>query len=52
MAQSSNDVRRTASLERLGYRVLRFWNNDVLCDPMAVTQVILDALSNGTSLPP
>ncbi|UUL83323.1 endonuclease domain-containing protein [Sphingomonas qomolangmaensis] len=29
-AQSAKDARRTAYLEAQGYRVLRFWNNDVI----------------------
>src|SRR5437899_1689174 len=29
-AESSTDDRRTAFLESKGYRVLRFWNNDIL----------------------
>src|SRR5687768_14522473 len=27
---SESDAQRTAALEQLGYRVMRFWNNDVL----------------------
>ncbi len=30
VAQCEADARRTAFLERSGYQVLRFWNNDVL----------------------
>jgi len=40
-----NDERRTQWLEAQGYRVLRFWNNDVLANTEAVVQVILDAVA-------
>ena len=36
---------RTRFLESQGYRVLRFWNNDVLKDTEAVMMVIYDALN-------
>jgi very-short-patch-repair endonuclease len=39
------DARRTASLEGRGYRVLRFWNHDVLRDPEAVLERIALALA-------
>jgi very-short-patch-repair endonuclease len=35
------DARRTAWLEAQGYRVLRFWNNDVLKSPRSVGEAIL-----------
>jgi len=35
------DNERTAFLERLGWRVIRFWNNDVLENTEGVLQVIL-----------
>lgn len=38
------DARRTGYLERQGYRVLRFWNNDVLARTDAVLEAILAAL--------
>lgn len=37
------DDRRTAWLESQGYRVLRFWNNDVLKMPRAVGKAVLAA---------
>jgi very-short-patch-repair endonuclease len=37
------DVARTAWLESQGYRVLRFWNNDVLKSPASVGEAILSA---------
>jgi very-short-patch-repair endonuclease len=42
------DARRTAVLEKLGYRTLRFWNNEVLGEIEAVKTVIARALG----LPP
>jgi very-short-patch-repair endonuclease len=44
-ANSSTDDRRTAFLESKGYRVLRFWNNDILSNLDGVAQVIATALS-------
>lgn len=37
------DLRRTAYLEEMGYRVLRFWNSAVLTNRSGVCDVILDA---------
>jgi very-short-patch-repair endonuclease len=37
------DERRTAWLQSQGYRVLRFWNNDVLRTPRSVGEAILAA---------
>jgi very-short-patch-repair endonuclease len=34
------DARRTAWLEARGYRVLRFWNNEILANPTGVLEVI------------
>jgi very-short-patch-repair endonuclease len=44
-AQSESDARRTAFLRSKGYRVLRFWNNDVLENLEGVAEAILAALS-------
>jgi very-short-patch-repair endonuclease len=44
-AESANDARRTKFLESKGYRVLRFWNNDILRNLDGVAQVIAAALS-------
>ena len=38
------DAARTAWLETQGFRVLRFWNNDVLLRPEVVLDSILSAL--------
>jgi very-short-patch-repair endonuclease len=39
-AQIEADARRTAWLEARGYRVLRFWNNEILANPTGVLEVI------------
>jgi very-short-patch-repair endonuclease len=44
-ADSIADKRRTSFLESKGYRVLRFWNNDILNNLDGVAQVIASALS-------
>ena len=41
--REQDDV-RTAFLEGAGYRVLRFWNNDVLSNTDGVLQSVLEAL--------
>lgn len=38
------DQRRTAWLERVGYRVLRFWNDQVLTETEAVIETIAAAM--------
>jgi len=48
--QGAYDERRTASLEAPGFRVLRFWNNDVLRRTDDVLQSIVVALNE--PLPP
>jgi very-short-patch-repair endonuclease len=44
-AESTSDARRTAFLERKGYRVLHFWNNDIIQNLAGVAEVILAALT-------
>ena len=39
------DKERTSCLENKGYRVMRFWNNEVLGSMDAVLDVILDRLN-------
>jgi very-short-patch-repair endonuclease len=41
---AARDAARTAIIEKYGYRVLRFWNNDVLVDLDAVLEAIRQAL--------
>ena len=50
-AGSARDVNRTAELNQLGFRVLRFWNDDVLRDMPGVCDTIL-AYVRDTSLQP
>jgi len=45
------DEVRTAWLEAKGFRVLRFWNNEVLGNQEGVIEVILDALHRGRRSP-
>ena len=39
--QSAYDAQRTTWLESQGFRVLRFWNHQVLTEPTAVQEAIL-----------
>jgi very-short-patch-repair endonuclease len=41
------DQRRTEFLEKQGYRVLRFWDHEVLTELETVLQVIFDATDEG-----
>ncbi|MGH8614101.1 MAG: endonuclease domain-containing protein [Gammaproteobacteria bacterium] len=50
--QVSNDLRRTEYLKVSGYRVIRFWNHEVLGDPDAVLESIRAALFEIPSPPP
>jgi very-short-patch-repair endonuclease len=43
-ADNESDFRRTAWIEARGWRVLRFWNNDILANPEGVQDAILRAL--------
>jgi very-short-patch-repair endonuclease len=43
-AESVSDNRRTLFLESKGYRLLRFWNNDIMSNLDGVAQVIAAAL--------
>ena len=44
-SESASDARRTAFLESKGYRVLRFWNNDILTNLDGVAEIIAATLS-------
>jgi very-short-patch-repair endonuclease len=44
--QVQADQKRSRYLERQGYRVLRFWDNEVLADVDAVVQQIYQSLDN------
>jgi very-short-patch-repair endonuclease len=50
-AQASSDQRRTKALEAEGFRVLRFWNNEVIENPEGVLEAILLTLREGPPLP-
>jgi very-short-patch-repair endonuclease len=43
--QSASDAERTRFIESEGYRVLRFWNNDVLSNINGVLEVIQSAIT-------
>ena len=46
------DDRRTSVLNEAGYRVIRFWNNEVLGNPAGVARLVEAALvSNSTPTP-
>ncbi|HEY0223172.1 MAG TPA: endonuclease domain-containing protein [Pseudolabrys sp.] len=49
--ESKKDEVRDRWLKSKGYRVLRFWNSDVLKNRNAVLETILDAASKATPLP-
>jgi len=40
LEQRHRDSERTAFLESRGYKVMRFWNNEILCDIEAVLEQI------------
>ena len=44
MRQGAEDARRTRVLNQFGYRVLRFWNDEVLRDPEAVARAVWKTL--------
>ena len=50
-SQKRSDAERTAFLEGQGYRVLRFWDNDVLTNTEGVLHRIVEALSIKGSSP-
>src|SRR5690348_5083282 len=43
-AENLRDARRTAILEGQGWRVLRFWNNEILSNTTGVIETILNEL--------
>ncbi len=43
-SQAEADAKRTAVMGKFGYRLIRFWNNDVLGNTAAVLETILAAL--------
>jgi very-short-patch-repair endonuclease len=51
-ARANYDAKRTEWLQSQGYRVLRFWNNDVLKAPRSVGEAILAASKAPPPTPP
>ena len=51
-AAAEHDRNRTTFLERHGYLVIRFWNNDVVENVEGVLQVVQEALRNRPSPDP
>lgn len=49
--QTVYDDNRTAKLEVLGYRVIRFWNSDVFGNIDGVLEMILEAAHNRQRVP-
>jgi len=49
-ANASYDERRTAFLGEQGYRVLRFWNHEIMADTERVLAQIFDLLKNPQNL--
>jgi very-short-patch-repair endonuclease len=47
--QAEKDARRTAYLNQIGYRVVRYWDHDVLSDPDAILEDIFRALKETPS---
>jgi adenine-specific DNA-methyltransferase len=50
-AHADYDAGRTVFLQALGYRVLRFWDNDTLANTDGVLQRIAEALSATAARP-
>ena len=50
--ENARDVGRTTFLEGQGYRVIRFWNNDVFENLEGVLLTIANALAEGPPLNP
>ena len=46
LEQSASDAKRTAWLEGRGFRLLRYWNDQVLKEPEAVTEAIWNAFKS------
>jgi very-short-patch-repair endonuclease len=49
-ARAAYDAKRTAWLHSQGYRVLRFWNNDVLKSPRSIGEAILAAVRENAAM--
>jgi very-short-patch-repair endonuclease len=51
-AESAPDERRDRWLKSQGFRLLRFWNNQILAESEAVTAAVHDALTAPLPSPP
>src|SRR6266849_2047227 len=49
-ADNEADQRRTTWLEKRGWRVIRFWNNEILSNTEGVAEAILQALDAARSI--
>jgi very-short-patch-repair endonuclease len=49
--ENESDRSRTQAIERLGYRVLRFWDNEVLKDSVAVLEKIMQTIEEPSPFP-
>ena len=49
--QVEYDERRTQQLQAMGYRVLRFWNDDVLLNTESVLEVVMETLASAAPHP-
>jgi very-short-patch-repair endonuclease len=45
-AENKHDAARDAYLTAQGFRILRFWNNDILASSQGVAETILDAIDS------
>ncbi|MCL4275860.1 MAG: endonuclease domain-containing protein [Anaerolineales bacterium] len=52
LEQTEYDEERTKYLESLGYRVIRFWNNQVMNEMDGVILAIMEVLENNPPPPP
>jgi very-short-patch-repair endonuclease len=48
-AGSQDDARRDLDLSERGFRILRFWNNDILTRPQSVMEMIVDFVARSPS---
>jgi very-short-patch-repair endonuclease len=48
-AENEYDERRDNDLSERGFRVLRFWNNDILMQPQSVMELIVDVVARSPS---
>jgi very-short-patch-repair endonuclease len=48
-AESEDDKLRDYDLSERGFRVLRFWNNDIVMRPQSVMEMIVDVMAGSPS---